>query len=246
MIRIVTWNIQLGRCLPVILEGVEKLPPFDVLALQELSEHAGEHDAATIARQLGRAWRSAQATAQFLRGQHQANGFVWNTERLTALNVSSIGLPTPTGRMMRRLPGSRRNAAMLEGRLDGHTLRLYSVHLDVFGITHKHAQFARVMADARERQPADLTIVAGDLNTYGVAGRPRWNALRRLAEEADFQELTTGIGWTQRGLGVRQKLDGIFMSPTGLRHRRQRVLLPGSDHIPIWAELPLAATHLFA
>jgi endonuclease/exonuclease/phosphatase family metal-dependent hydrolase len=36
---------------------------------------------------------------------------------------------------------------------------------------------------------------------------------------------------------VRQKLDAIFVSPARVRHRCQRVVLPGSDHIPIWAEL---------
>jgi endonuclease/exonuclease/phosphatase family metal-dependent hydrolase len=58
-------------------------------------------------------------------------------------------------------------------------IRLYSVHLDVFGIAHKHAQFARVVADANERKRTDLTVIAGDLNTFGVGGRPRWNELRR-------------------------------------------------------------------
>lgn len=237
VIRIATWNVQFGISLPLILEGLNRLPAFDVLALQELSEHGRETDAARIAAHLGPGWRFAQATAQLHRGRHQANGFVWHADRITALDVSSIALPTPSGRAMRRLPPSRRNAAVLEGRMGDRTIRLYSVHLDVFGIAHKHAQFARVVADANERQRTDLTVIAGDLNTFGVGGRPRWNELRRLADEAGFAELTAGIGWTHRGLGVRQKLDAIFASPAGVRHRCQRVVVPGSDHIPIWAEL---------
>jgi endonuclease/exonuclease/phosphatase family metal-dependent hydrolase len=237
VIRIASWNVELGKSLPLILDGLGKLPAFDVLALQELSEHGGEHDAVRIAAHLGPGWRWAQATAQLLRGQHQANGFVWNPQRLTALHISSIGLPPPSGRMMRRLPPSQRNAAFMEARIGERSLRLYSVHLDVLGIAHKHAQFARVMADAGERPAVGLTVIAGDLNTYGVAGRPRWQELRRVAEAAGFEELTAGIGWTHRGLGVRQKLDAIFVSPAGLPHRRQRVVLPGSDHIPLWAEI---------
>jgi len=238
MTRIVTWNIQLGRRLPLILEGLSRLPPFDVLALQELSEHGGTLDGQRIAEHLGSGWRSAQVTAQVLRGKYQANGFVWNTQRLRALDVSSIALPLPSGRALRALPSSRRNAAILQAEIDHKGLRLYSVHLDVFGISHKHAQFARVIADACHRSTSALTVIGGDMNTYGIRGRPRWTELRRIAVDAGFEELTVGIGWTHRGLGLHQKLDAMFASPMGLSHRRLRFIVPGSDHIPIWVELP--------
>lgn len=239
MLQLATWNIEFGNRLPLVLEGLQAIPPFDVLLLQEASVHDGELDAERIAGHLGPQWHSAQATAQLLRGQHQANGFVWNAQRITALHVSSIGLPTPSGRAMRRLPASRRNATVMDAQLGSRTLRLYSVHLDVFGIAHKHAQFAYVLGDAMRRAPADLTVLGGDMNTYGIAGRPRWNELRRLAEVAGYRELTVGIGWTHRGLGVHQKLDAIFASPAGLRDRCRRIVLPGSDHIPLWTEIDL-------
>jgi endonuclease/exonuclease/phosphatase family metal-dependent hydrolase len=237
MVRIASWNVQFGRRLPLILDGVAQLPPFDVIALQELSEHAGERDAARIAGRLGPAWRSAQVTAQLVGRRPQANGFVWNSDRLDVVEVNAIDLPAPSGRAMRRLPRTRRNAAVTEARVDHHRIRLYSVHLDVFGIAHKHAQFAHVLADASRRLPVDLTLISGDMNTYGIAGRPRWTELRGLAQQAGFEELTVGVGWTQQRLGVRQKLDAIFASPVGLPHRRQRIMLPGSDHIPLWVEL---------
>lgn len=235
MLRLVTWNIQLGRRLPVVLQGLALLPAFDVLTLQELSEHDGTVDAATIAAHLGPSWRYAQATAQTLRGQYQANGFVWDSRRLTVEHVSSIGLPTPSGRML-RLRSSRRNAAVAEVAIDHQRVRLYSVHLDVLGIAHKHAQFAYVLNDAVQRPPVSVTVVSGDMNTYGIAGRPAWRELRRLADSAGFEELTMGIGWTHAA-GVRQKLDAIFASPQGLPHQRRRIVLPGSDHIPVWIEI---------
>jgi endonuclease/exonuclease/phosphatase (EEP) superfamily protein YafD len=80
------------------------------------------------------------------------------------------------------------------------------------------------------------------MNTYGIAGRPRWTELRRLAEAANFEELTTGVGWTHRALGVRQKLDAVFASPRGLPHRAWRLPLPGSDHIPVLVEMALGAS----
>jgi endonuclease/exonuclease/phosphatase (EEP) superfamily protein YafD len=75
------------------------------------------------------------------------------------------------------------------------------------------------------------------MNTYGVGGRPRWTELRRLAEAANFEELTTRVGWTHQVLGVRQKLDAIFASPRGLAHHARRVPLPGSDHVPVLVDL---------
>jgi endonuclease/exonuclease/phosphatase family metal-dependent hydrolase len=237
MIRLATWNIEFGRRLPVILENVERLLPVDAIALQELSEHAGEPDAARIAGRLGPTWRSAQVTAQFWAGRQQANGFVWNADRLDVVSVDEVELPAPSGRALRRLPPSRRNATVLDARLQDNHIRLYSVHLDVFGIAHKYAQLAHVLADASRRPPADLTVISGDMNTYGIAGRPRWTELRRLAARVEFEELTAGIGWTHQRLGVRQKLDAVFASPAGLPYRRKRIILPGSDHVPVWVEL---------
>jgi endonuclease/exonuclease/phosphatase (EEP) superfamily protein YafD len=77
------------------------------------------------------------------------------------------------------------------------------------------------------------------MNTYGIAGRPRWAELRRLAAAARFEDVTTGIGWTHRTLGVRQKLDAVFATPQGLAHRAWRVPLPGSDHVPVLVDLEL-------
>ena len=239
MLGIATWNVEFCRQLPVVLESVRALPSLDLMSLQELSLHDGREDADAIASRLGPEWRSMQMTAQTVSGRAQANGVVWNASRIELLGVDTIELPTPSGRVMRRLPPTRRTALMAEMRVAGLHLRLYAVHLDVFGIAHKHAQLARVFDDASGRPAVDLSLIAGDMNTYGIGGRPRWTELRRLAEAANFEELTAGVGWTQRALGVRQKLDAVFASPRGLRHHARRLPLPGSDHHPVLVELEL-------
>ena len=237
MLRIATWNVALGRRLPVVLESVRALPSLDLITMQELSIHHGRDDAEVIASRLGASWRSAQITAQMVSGRAQGNGILWNSGRVELRGVDSIELPTPSGRVMRTLPRQRRLAVVAEMRLGELRLRLYAVHLDVFGITHRHAQLARVLDDASERAAADISLIAGDMNTYGIAGRPRWTELRHLAEAANFEEVTTGIGWTHRAMGVRQKLDAVFVSPRGLSHRAWRLPLPGSDHLPVLVEL---------
>ena len=242
MLGIATWNVAFCGQLPVVLESVRALPSLDLISLQELSIHDGREDADAIASRLGPEWRAVQILAQTVSGRAQANGIVWNASRIELLDVDTIELPTPSGRVMRSLPRQRRNAVVADMQIAGLRLRFYAVHLDVFGITHKHAQLARVFDDASRRAEADISLIAGDMNTYGIAGRPRWTELRRLAETANFEELTTGIGWTHRTLGVRQKLDAMFASPRGLRHRARRLLLPGSDHVPVLVELELPTT----
>jgi endonuclease/exonuclease/phosphatase family metal-dependent hydrolase len=237
MLRLATWNVRFGNRLALVLDSLDALPRLDLVVLQELSVHQGQDDAELMARRLGPNWRWAQVTAQMVSGRPQANGFVWDSHRVEALAVDAVQLPTPSGRVMRAFPPTRRNAVVMEARIRHRRVRLYAVHLDVFGISHKHAQLAHLLADASSRDPVDLALIAGDMNTYGIAGRPRWSELRRLAHTAGFEELTVRIGWTHRGLGVRQKLDAIFAAPQGIPHRTWRVALPGSDHIPIVLEL---------
>ena len=242
MLRIATWNVAYGHKLPVVLESVRALPERDIISLQELSIHDGRIDAQSIASRLGGSWRFEQVTAQVVAGRTQANGILWDARRMELESLDTIDLPTPSGRVMRALPPQRRNAVVANLHMGALRLRFYAVHLDVFGITHKHAQLARILDDASGWATADLMLIAGDMNTYGIGGRPRWAELRRLAAAARFEEVTTGIGWTHRALGVRQKLDAVFAAPQGLRHRAWRLPLPGSDHVPVLVDLELPIT----
>ena len=245
MVRIATWNVAYGHKLPVVLESVRALPERDLISLQELSIHDGRVDAQSIASRLGGSWRFEQVTAQVVAGRVQANGILWDARRMELDSLDTIDLPTPSGRVIRALPPQRRNAVVANLRMGALRVRFYAVHLDVFGITHKHAQLARVLDDASGRATADLVLIAGDMNTYGIGGRPHWAELRRMAAAANFDEVTTGIGWTHRALGVRQKLDAVFAAPRGLPHRAWCMPLPGSDHVPVLVDLepPITGSH---
>jgi endonuclease/exonuclease/phosphatase family metal-dependent hydrolase len=242
MLRIATWNVAFCQRLPAVIESARALPARDLISLQELSTHQGRADAEAIASRLGPSWRFEQVTAQVVAGRTQANGILWDSRRIELEGLDTLDLPTPSGRVMRALPRQRRNAVVADLRLGARRFRFYAVHLDVFGIAHKHAQLARVFDHASEDVTADFMLIAGDMNTYGIAGRPRWAELRRLAGAANFEELTTGVGWTHRALGVRQKLDAVFAAPQGLPHRAWRAPLPGSDHVPVLVDLELPFT----
>lgn len=199
--------------------------------------HAGVEDARAIATALGPAYRWWQERAQRVRGLVQGNALVWDAERLDLEPAGVLDLPAPAGRVLRRLPPSRRNAIVAEGRWEGSSIRVACVHLDVLGLAHKHAQLGHVLEDLAARPAVDLQLLAGDLNTFGVAGAVRWTRLRRRAAVRGFDELTRGVRWTHRAAGVRQKLDAVFASPPGLPHRAWTVPTAASDHLPVLVEI---------
>lgn len=220
-----------------MLEEVAALPRLDLLALQEVSTHAGVEDARAIAEALGPGYRWWQERAQSVRGLDQGNALVWDAERFELAPAGVLDLPAPEGRLLSRLPPSRRNALVAEGHGDGLSVRVVCVHLDVLGLTHKHAQLAHVLDDLDGRPRVELTLLAGDLNTYGMAGAVRWTRLRARAWERGFAEVSRGVRWTHRAARVRQKLDAVFAAPRGVRHRAWTVPTAASDHLPVLVEL---------
>ena len=251
-IQLATWNIQLGLQLDTILQAIKTQADFagiDLLALQEASVHSDRPDAETIAHALGPAYQCYQVTAHFLGKYAQANALVWNSHRFRVSNrdtvilprVRELELPRAERVILCALPEQQRISSVLEGIMDTESLRVYVAHLDVLGVAHKREQFLKILLDARERQPVtDLTIIAGDLNTFRIRSRPTWKNLAAAATREGFEDLTTDILWTHQVKRVRfrQKLDAIF-----LRHSRPFVYrswsldIPGSDHIPVFAEI---------
>src|SRR5713101_5164238 len=189
MLRLATWNVEFGHRLARVLKSLDALPRLDLVALQELSVHEGRPDAEVMARRLGPDWKWAQITAQVVSGRPQANGFLWNARTVDAFDVQAVNLPTPSGRVMRALPQTRRNAVVMETRIDHRWVRVYAVHLDVFGITHKHAQLSHYFVYATFRESADVTVNDDDMNTYGIGGCLRWSELLNLAQIAEEEEL---------------------------------------------------------
>lgn len=231
-----SWNLQLGLRLDAILEAVGDLGRPHLVALQEASTDAGVEDGARVAARLGPDYEWWQVTAQRLRGRDQANAIVWDRRRVRITGRDSFALPTPAGRMLRTLR-TQRGALMVEGRAGRRSIRFYSVHLDVLGVAHRRAQLAAVLDHERARPPAGLTVIAGDLNTFGVNGRPAWAALHALARARGFEDVTAAVGWTQARYGVRQKLDAVLARPAHVVRRAWALDLPGSDHIPVLAEI---------
>jgi len=244
--RICTWNIQLGLRLDEVLDAAGSHPDFatvDLFALQEASIHGGRPDAAAIAEVLGPQFRSFQATAQMLRGRDQGNALIWRTEafeptapEVVALTSGGVLAMTRAERtLLRAIPPQRRIAL----RAESTAIRIYVVHLDVIGFTHKLEQFGAVVADMQARPAVPLTFLAGDLNTFGMPRLQMWRRIRTAAKSAGLMELTKAV---RRTHWTSQKLDAIYLKgASDVEHRAWALKVRGSDHLPVFAEIDILA-----
>ena len=242
--RICTWNIQLGLRLDAVLEAVSTQPDFtslDLFALQEASVHNDREDAAAIAEAMGPEFSHFQATAQMLRGRDQGNALIWRPGAFEPTPPQVVALTRPGPSQIRRaertllraIPPQRRIAI----RAESAAMRVYVVHLDVMGFTHKLEQFGAVTSDMAARPQVPLTLVAGDLNTFGVPRLQMWRRIRALAKSAGLTELTRGV---RRTHWTAQKLDAIYArSEAVLKHRAWTLRVRASDHLPVFVEIHL-------
>jgi endonuclease/exonuclease/phosphatase family metal-dependent hydrolase len=169
-----------------------------------------------------------------------------NQDTVILPRVREVELSRAERTILCALPEQQRISVVLEGQMGKESLRVYVAHLDVLGVTHKREQFFRILSDARGRQPtANLTIVAGDLNTFRFRSRPSWSALVAAAKRDGFDDLTTDIRWTHQFKRVRfrQKLDAIFLRYSQpIEYRSWSLDIPGSDHIPVFAEIKMPSS----
>jgi endonuclease/exonuclease/phosphatase family metal-dependent hydrolase len=242
-VRVCTWNIQLGLRLDAVLDAVRSRGDFkdlDLLCLQEASVHSGRPDAASIAEAMGPSYDYFQATAQMHRGFEQANALIWRRDSFQQPRQPQVvPLNTSTPANLRRLERTLLRAIAPQRRIairaESRELRVYVVHLDVIGFTHKIEQLRAVIADMAARPPVPLTLVAGDLNTFGPPGLQLWRKLGAAAAEAGLVEVTREV---KRTHWTSQKLDAIFArSDAPLASRAWALNLRASDHQPVFADI---------
>ena len=232
----------MGLRLEAVVDAVGSHPDFetvDVFAVQEASIHNGRPDAEAIAEALGPEFRSFQATAQMLRGRDQGNALIWRegvfaprAPEVVALTGAGLIRMTRAERtILRAVPPQRRIAI----RAESAAMRVYVVHLDVIGFTHKLEQFGAVVTDMQSRPPVGLTLVAGDLNTFGMPRLQMWRRIRAAARSAELVELTKAV---RRTHWTSQKLDAIYMKgAAGVQHHAWALKIRGSDHLPVFADI---------
>jgi len=241
-VRVCTWNILLGLRLEKVISAVRTAPDFhglDLLALQEASMHDGRPDAAAVARAMGGGYDWFQATAQLFRGREEGNALIWRRglfdsapQTVSLSDLPGLRLGRVERTLLRAIPPQRRIAV----RAESAALRVYVMHLDVIGFAHKLEQFRAIVADMASRPASRLTLVAGDLNTFGPPRPQLWRKIRAAAHDAGLVELTRGL---RRTHWTAQKLDAIYAGgAVPATHRAWTLNVRASDHLPVFAELP--------
>lgn len=240
--RVCTWNILLGLRLDAVLAAVRSLPDFaqlDLLALQEASVHGGRPDAQAVAEAMGSGYGWFQANAQKFRGREQGNALVWRKglfehdahEVVSLSEIPPERIGAAERALLRAIPPQKRIAV----RAESTDLRVYVMHLDVIGFTHKLEQFKAILTDMAARPSVPTTFVMGDLNTFGPPRLGPWRRLRSAAHEAGLIELTQAL---KRTHWTRQKLDAIYLRAQPVPdHRAWTLNVRASDHLPVFVEL---------
>lgn len=218
----------------------------DVIALQEASAYAQGDDASSIARLLGENYHAYHHIYHQLKTRPQANALVWNTAHIRFDTIEHHVLPTSRQVMLwraeravlNRLKTQARVNLVGNGAYENFSLRVCTAHLDVLGYGFKRQQFRAILDDLQARSRVDISILAGDFNTFRIAGRPTWAQLKRDAAAQGLRPIADQIRWTQKTLRVKQKLDEIFVASARPYQTRVWTLdVHGSDHLPIFAEL---------
>ncbi len=124
---------------------------------------------------------------------------------------------------------------MLDVDLDGEPFRMHNTHLGV-SVNERRLQVEAILD--QDDRPSVPEVLVGDLNA-----RPTAPELAPLFER--FLDAWTaageGNGFTFPAPAPTARIDYVLVSPQ-LRVRRVHVpALPGSDHLPLVAELVLAA-----
>ncbi len=247
-----TWNIEFGKKITEIIKLMATDSHFqnlDFLVLQEASIHNGTEDAKIIADILGPEYDYFQVTAHKLRGCVQANAFIWNKNALTVKGKEAIplpqwketsGLPRREKVFLRLLPKQLRNSLVVEATFKKFSIRIYAAHLDVLGNMRKTGQFTAILKDSQQRDPVDLAIILGDMNTYRLRKQKFGKVLAQLATEQGFIDVTSALPFTffLRRLKIRQKLDAIFVKTVlPIDFKSWTLDVSGSDHLPVFARI---------
>jgi endonuclease/exonuclease/phosphatase family metal-dependent hydrolase len=229
-----------------------RMPPADIIALQEADRgtvRAGGHH---ISRELARALRMSYAHASMglPRGEEPKpkQWYLNFEEQIAADDTGDTGVAILTRVSLedvRRLelpwaecawrPRLAMAASIRAGRKRVH---VFNSHIDPHAsIEEQLAQHEAVLAHARELSREEPAVLLGDFNTLTPKSR---SAMRRLLESHGYATpFPMGVATWRAGL-VRLHADWIFVR--GARVVRWGVVrrLSVSDHWPVWVEIELA------
>jgi endonuclease/exonuclease/phosphatase family metal-dependent hydrolase len=239
-------NIRLAA--QAFTEGL-RLPPVDILALQEADKETmrsgGHHVTRELAELLQMAW--VHVSAGIPRGIDPKERQWWlNFEEQIRLqdsgdtgvallsdfpmeDITRIDLP------WHECPWRPRLSLGATIRVGRRALRIFNSHIDPHSTAGRQLEQLEVVLDHADRF-SDPTIVLGDFNTLS---RRKCTESRRLLEARGFTTpFPTGTP-TWRGAGLRLHADWIFVRNVEVSRWGVARGITVSDHWPIWVEVSI-------
>ena len=233
-LRVVSWNIALGRALPRIethLRTSGNLRSAGVLALQEVSRTARGSQARTLAERMGMNYVYAGAHRCRL-GQERGQAIL---SRFPIVRSWRLTLPQV------RHP---RIALVADLAVGGDLLRLVNVHLENRSrvnpfILRQRAEQLSHLLEWLEAAGHAQTVLVGDLNTLGfIVDRGRSEVLDALLGAAGFRDAHGGDATATFPI-LGSRLDWIYARhATALRAAIENTGRL-SDHLAVWADVDL-------
>ncbi|MGH9971542.1 MAG: endonuclease/exonuclease/phosphatase family protein [Pyrinomonadaceae bacterium] len=227
-------------------EGL-RLPPVDILALQEADKETARSGGHHVARELGEqlAMNWVHVPAGIPRGIEPKDRQWWlNFEEQIGLHDSGdtgVALLTtlPMDDVIRidlpwhDCPWRPRLSLGATIKVGSCTLRIYNSHIDPHSAAGGQLEQLEVVLDHADkfREP---TVVLGDFNTLS---RSKCTETRRLLESRGYTTpFPTGTP-TWRGAGLRLHADWIFVRNLEITRWGVARPLNVSDHWPVWVEI---------
>lgn len=228
-IRIVSYNIHLGRKLEQILATFRSHPELsraDVLALQEVVRDPRTSQARVLAERL-------ELNYVYLPGKKRGDREIGLAllSRYPILDVERIVLPQE--RRPDDLPRIALGATIAIG---ATRLRLYNLHVQALVPVELKVRQVEAALQSALRQATPHRLILGDFNTLTRGDR---RALDRALRHAGFSPALPGSAWTYRRLLIRMTLDWIYVQNLRVLGHGVAQEVTASDHRPIWVDVAL-------
>jgi endonuclease/exonuclease/phosphatase family metal-dependent hydrolase len=125
-----------------------------------------------------------------------------------------------------------RGAVLADLRLDGVTIRVVGMHLDLSGLWRRRQAHA-ILAHLATRNSISRTVLMGDLNEWSANG----GCLRDFGNHLRFADCGRSFH-ARRPIAQLDRImvsDGLNILESGAHH--SATARKASDHLPIWAKL---------
>jgi len=220
-------------------------------------------------KRLGKNWQASYNIGTEYSRLSIGTSILWNTDTLKLQHEEKILLPKLAKFALHEkfyywligVPGVplQRRVTTCYFSLDNSTLRVSSIHIDnVGGPMHRMKQISYLLSQFKKNEAPEYEIICGDFNTFDLLKTGYEKKLLQKKFGKEVIDASKKVGWTSDiynidfktsihlfpwiikafHIHIRRRLDYIWVRNFKIVNCK-KVILPGSDHFPVFAELEL-------